>query len=176
MKLFTPDTYTFRSVALFFALFFSLSSSAFIPCGLALSIAGSASSCVGRDTLRLSGASTASQIVWHWGSSSVTIDSSGGTIDTTFVPAIGGIYNAVVTDPGGCLDTSRLLTVDSTFTPSVSISTGHSHTICAGTKITFTPHPTNGGSSPSYQWYVSGAPVSTSATFVDSTLRNNDSV
>ena len=61
-------------------------------------------------------------------------------------------------------------------TPSVSISTGQSHTICYGTVITFTAHPTNGGTTPSYQWYVSGTPTGTASTFVDSTLQNTDSV
>jgi hypothetical protein len=176
MKLFTPEIFTLRSTALLSVLFFAFSATAAIPCGLTLTLTGSASSCAGRDTLRLSGASSASQIVWQSSGGSVTIDSSGGTIDTIFVPTTGGLYTAIVTDPGGCLDTSSAIVVDSTFTPSVSIATGHSHTICTGTKITFTPHPTNGGNSPSYQWYVSGAPVSTSAIFADSTLQNNDSV
>ncbi len=68
------------------------------------------------------------------------------------------------------------LTVSTAVTPAVSVATGHSHTICAGTKITFTPTPAHGGTNPTYQWYVSGNPVSTATIFVDSTLNNNDSV
>ena len=165
-----------RSTVLFSALLFTLYATAAAPCGLTLTLSGSASTCAGHDTLRLSGASAASQIVWWSAGSSSTVDSMGGTIDTVYVPIVGGSYKAIVTDPGGCRDTSSVVVVDSTFTPSVSISTGYSHTICTGKKITFTPHPTHGGSSPTYQWYVSGIPVSTSTIFADSTLQNNDSV
>jgi len=90
-----------------------------------------------------------------------------------------GSYNDTLfnASANGCDSIVTLnLSVTSAVTPSVTESTGHSHTICVGTKITFTSHPTNGGSSPSYQWYVTGNPTGTSATFVDSTLANGDSV
>ncbi|NVK28541.1 MAG: PKD domain-containing protein [Flavobacteriia bacterium] len=69
-----------------------------------------------------------------------------------------------------------LIQIDSTYSPAVSI-TASSSTICAGTAVTFTATPTNGGSSPTYQWKRNGSNVgSNSATYLTSTLAHSDSV
>ena len=58
--------------------------------------------------------------------------------------------------------------------PSVSISAS-SNNICTGTSVTFTATPTNGGSSPSYQWKKNGSNVGTnSTTYTNSSLVNGD--
>jgi hypothetical protein len=56
---------------------------------------------------------------------------------------------------------------------SVSISeTSGADTICAGTSVTFTASPTNGGTSPTYIWYVNGISVAgvSGAVYTTSTL------
>jgi hypothetical protein len=60
---------------------------------------------------------------------------------------------------------------------SVSISASAT-SICAGTPITFTALPINGGAAPTYQWYngliaINGA---TSVTYTANTLANNDAI
>ena len=52
------------------------------------------------------------------------------------------------------------------------------NTLCSGTSVTFTSTVTNGGTNPTYQWFVNNSPVSgaTSSTYVTSTLAQGDLV
>jgi hypothetical protein len=64
----------------------------------------------------------------------------------------------------------------STVTPAVGIvSNAASNTFCTGQSVTFTATPTNGGSTPSYQWKKNGTNIgSNSPTCIYSSLNNND--
>lgn len=72
---------------------------------------------------------------------------------------------------------SVTITINDRKPVSVSIGANPSGSICAGSSVTFTALPTNGGSTPSYQWQVNGNNVGTnSPNFTTTSLNNNDSV
>ncbi len=85
--------------------------------------------------------------------------------------------NASCASPVTATSTGITMVVNPIVVPSVSItSTGA--TICAGDPVTFTASPTNGGTTPTYQWQVNGVNVggATSSTFTSSSLVNGDLV
>ena len=68
------------------------------------------------------------------------------------------------------------MSVSANVVPSVTISAS-AIDICAGTPVTFTATPVNGGITPSYQWKLNGNNVGTnSATYQNSTLNNADTI
>ena len=68
-----------------------------------------------------------------------------------------------------------VVTVNALITPSISI-TANDTSICAGTSVSFTPNPINGGVAPTYTWYVNGTNTAIGNTFTTSSLQNNDVV
>jgi FG-GAP-like repeat len=69
-----------------------------------------------------------------------------------------------------------VVAVNSAVTPSVTIVSSTTN-ICSGSSITFTATPTNGGTTPSYQWQVNGINAGTNSnTFTSSTLTNASTV
>ena len=92
-------------------------------------------------------------------------------------PAQSGNYQVMIT-VNGCTSpvATTSVSISTPVTPAVSI-TSSATTICAGTAITFTATPVNGGTTPAYQWLLNGKNTGTnSATYTSSTIANNDVV
>jgi hypothetical protein len=91
--------------------------------------------------------------------------------------------SAVLTPAGnvGCLSTttatSNIVSITiATNAASVAVAASSTN-ICAGTNVTFTAAPTNGGTAPSYQWRLNGINVGgNSSTYSTGSLINNDKV
>ncbi|WP_264565882.1 T9SS sorting signal type C domain-containing protein [Flavobacterium sp. N3904] len=69
-------------------------------------------------------------------------------------------------------------TVNPNIPASVNISALPLGAICAGTSVTFTAAPTNGGTTPTYKWYKGGVliPSETADTYTTTTLANGDAI
>ncbi|MDB5273829.1 MAG: hypothetical protein JWO58_2196, partial [Chitinophagaceae bacterium] len=115
------------------------------------------------------------------GATNVSFNGTAGSITSNtatqiVVTAPAGVTAGAITitTPGGTVTSSTNFTL--TVAPSVSIAASPSGAICAGTSVTFTPTPTNGGTTPTYQWKVNGVNTTTGATYTTTTLTNGQSV
>ncbi|MFN5665069.1 MAG: Ig-like domain-containing protein, partial [Bacteroidota bacterium] len=109
-----------------------------------------------------------------------------GTGGSTYIlsnPVVGDSVNVVMTSNATpCLlnstaNATGIKLNNSTVNPGVSIASNQGNTVCAGASITFTATPSNGGTTPSYQWYRNNIAVGTnSSTYVTSTLNQGDSI
>jgi len=92
------------------------------------------------------------------------------------LPNNGTSGNVSVTNAGG-MDTLAGFTYIIPVVPSVTITANPSDTICAGSTITFTATPINGGLAPVYQWQINNHNVGTNnPTYSSATLSNQDTV
>jgi len=112
---------------------------------------------------------------------------NGGNVGTggntySYAPNNGDEITCVMTSNEGCASPTTAtsnavtMTVNPTLVPAVSISSNPVSSVCAGTSVTFTATPTNGGSSPSYQWKVNGGNVGTDNTTYTYTPANGDAI
>ena len=89
--------------------------------------------------------------------SATSTGSPSGSILVSAVSMMTGITSGT-TDLGN-------LSIAPAVTPAVSISATPSSTVCAGTTVSYFPTPTNGGASPSYQWFVNSVSRGISPSF-----------
>jgi hypothetical protein len=115
--------------------------------------------------------------VYQWKVNGVNAGTN-SSIFTLSAPVAGDVVSCVMTsnlaNVLGSPATSNSITVAATTptAPEVSIAvTSGSNPTCAGSSMTFTATPTNGGSAPAYQWKVNGVNAGTnSAAFTTTTL------
>jgi hypothetical protein len=88
------------------------------------------------------------------------------------------VYSVTVSDPAYFLSSAAAtasITVNPVVAPAVSISANPGNTVCAGTSVSFTAVPTNGGAGPAYQWKLNGSNTGTnSSTLTLSSVATGD--
>ncbi len=99
-----------------------------------------------------------------WSSSATTIASvSAGVVNGLATGSANISYS--VTNVCGTVSTFHAVSVNAVVTPAVTITASPGFSSCAGNPVTYTAIAVFGGSSPTFQWKVNGAVLSSGATF-----------
>jgi hypothetical protein len=121
-------------------------------------------------------ANTGSGLTYQWRKDGVNIP---GDTTSSFKARQSGVYDVAVRNTGGCTTISNAITVTvaGSASPVVTIVAAPGNLICPNTNVTFTATPTNGGTTPAYQWQLNGNNVGLNqATYSNSSLNSNDVV
>ncbi|MCX6277796.1 MAG: hypothetical protein NT004_06845, partial [Bacteroidetes bacterium] len=118
---------------------------------------------------------------YQWKKNGIDISGATGTSYTSSTLTDGDAITCTLTSNATCATgnpaTSNTVTmiVNPNLPVSVAIAAS-ANPVCAGTSATFTATPTNGGTTPAYQWKKGGTNISgaTGATYTSSTLANGD--
>jgi uncharacterized delta-60 repeat protein len=103
----------------------------------------------------------------------------GGTINATIPNNISGSnyrIRIVSSNPvieGDAFGFNSSISINNT---AVNVIANPGFSITPGTSVTFTANPSNGGSSPSYQWFRNSTPVGTGTSYTSSSLANGDTI
>ncbi len=145
-----------------------------------VSITGNNSICAGETVvIDASPTNEGASPTYEWFINGSSVGNNNPTYTSTSL-ADGDIITCQLTSSLSCatgnpaISNTLTITVNSSLTVSLSIA-GNS-TICAGENTTFTASPTNGGTTPAYQWQVNGSNVGIGGTYSSTTLNDGDIV
>ncbi|MDR2206938.1 MAG: M12 family metallo-peptidase [Flavobacteriaceae bacterium] len=116
---------------------------------------------------------------YQWKVNSENMGTNSATFD--YIPANGDVVTCEMTSNETCLTATTATSNDVTMNittqvaPTVSISENQNN-VCVGTSVTFTATPTDGGTTPSYQWKVNSENMGTNSATFDYTPANGDVV
>jgi hypothetical protein len=143
-------------------------------------ISGSFNVCSGStQTYSVSGPADAISYAWSVPAGTAITSSPANTssITVTIGSTSGNISVIPTNSCGPGTATTQALTINSVLTPSVNISvTSGGNPSCAGSNVTFTAVPVNGGATPVYQWKKNSVAISgaTSSTYSTTGLVSSD--
>ncbi|WKL44908.1 hypothetical protein [Flavobacterium sp. ZE23DGlu08] len=151
---------------------------------LPTAIAGGTQTICSNATATVSGASATNGTIAWTENGAGTITAGATTLTPTYTPTAADAGTSVtltmtVTSNNACAPQTQTVTYTVIVNPlpTVSIAVNPGNNICAGTSVTFTATPVNGGATPSYQWKVNGINVGTNIpTFTSTSLMNTDKV
>ena len=114
---------------------------------------------------------------FEWAVNGITLGSGNSH---TYLPVNGDIVSVSMTSSEACayplrITTSKVLTVQSTETPTIMVSAAPGTSVCAGTAVSFTANPAFGGSMPVYSWIKNGIVSGSGASFTY-TPENGDEI
>jgi uncharacterized protein YjdB len=132
-------------------------------------VTGGGSYCAGTGGVTIDGDGSQSGVLYQLynGSSMVgsPVAGSGGVVNFGMHTAA-GTYSILATNAiTGCVNGmagSATVVIMPLNIPSVTVSSGSGITVCAGTAVTYSATPVNGGTLPVYGWDVNGIPMATS--------------
>ncbi|WP_291276169.1 Ig-like domain-containing protein, partial [Flavobacterium sp.] len=125
---------------------------------------------------------------YQWKKNGTDISGATNATYTTTTAANNDSYTLVMTSNATCptgnpaTSNAVVITVTTVVAPAVSIIAAPGNTICAGTSVTFTANPGNGGLTPTYEWFVNGLSQGAASSaigadkFTRTTLVNGDKV
>jgi uncharacterized protein (TIGR02145 family) len=99
----------------------------------------------------------------------------------SYMPANGDIITCILTSSEACATTNPVtsnqlvMVINQTLPVSIAIAASP-NPFCTGASVTFTGTPSNGGTSPFYQWKVNGANAGANASILTYNPAGNDSV
>ena len=152
-----------------------------------IGVTGGISYCTGQ-SITLNASPSQPATGYQWLQNGANILNATGSTYTTTVTSLAQLQGlgCLVTTGATCLTSNSAtgtaanipFTVNTTVTPSVSISASVGNIICSGASETFTASVVNGGSGPQFQWLLNGTPVTgaTSSTWTTTALTNGQQV
>lgn len=118
-------------------------------------------------------ASTGTSILWDFGATATPTTANGVGPHNVAFSTVG--VNTVTLTIDGVETTKEVNITNAQLTPAISVSTANS-TSCKGAEVEFLSKTTNGGSSPTIEWYINNNLIDENTSFSTTELKNDDVV